>query len=54
MKAKQPYIGMQPLKPEDIANAVLYVVSCPPYVNISEMVIMPTEQASVNLVYRQT
>lgn len=40
------YKGYQPLQADDIASAVGYVTSLPPHVNINDMVIMPTAQAS--------
>ena len=35
---------MRPLRPEDIANAVVYAVSQPPYVSVNEVLIRPTDQ----------
>jgi NADP-dependent 3-hydroxy acid dehydrogenase YdfG len=46
VRAKAAYEGFQPLRAEDVANAVLYVVTVPPHVNVAEMVIMPTAQRS--------
>lgn len=40
------YKGFQPLLPEDIANVVFYVTTLPTHVNINDLVIMPTDQAS--------
>ncbi|XP_049879636.1 farnesol dehydrogenase-like [Pectinophora gossypiella] len=34
----------QPLQPKDIADAVLYVVSTPPSVNISEITVQPVQE----------
>lgn len=52
-RAKAVYAGMQPLTPHDVANTVLYCVSCPLHVNISEVIIMPTAQASATMVARE-
>jgi 3-hydroxy acid dehydrogenase/malonic semialdehyde reductase len=52
-RAMTVYEGMEPLKPEDIADAVVYCASRPPHVNISEMIIMPTAQASATMVFRE-
>ncbi|KPJ67775.1 MAG: short-chain dehydrogenase [Coxiella sp. DG_40] len=52
-RAETVYKGMKPLTADDIANAVIYCASCPPHVNISEMIIMPTDQASVTAVNRE-
>jgi len=52
-KAKSIYEGTRPLLAEDIAEAIGYCVMCPPHVNISEMIIMPTDQASMMSIYRE-
>lgn len=51
-KAKAVYEGLQALTPQDIADAVLYAVTRPPHVNIDEILIMPTAQASATKVCR--
>ena len=45
-KAKQIYKGYEPLYANDIANAIVFAVSRPAHVNINDMLIMPTAQAS--------
>lgn len=50
--AEVPYKGMQPLLPEDIADAIIYCATCPPHVNVDEMLIMPTAQATATMVHR--
>lgn len=52
-KAKKIYEGMKPLSPEDIAECIAWTLSRPAHINISEMVIFPTDQASVHLVHRK-
>lgn len=52
-RAAAVYEGMEALTPQDIADAVLYCASRPLHVNISEMIIMPTDQASVGMVARK-
>ena len=52
-KAKKPYEGTYPLVGEDIAEAMVWVASRPPHVNIDEMVIKPTDQAAIHKVYRR-
>lgn len=52
-KAENVYAGITPLAAEDIADAVLYCASKPPHVNISEIVILPTDQASATLIHRR-
>jgi len=44
--AANVYKGYKPLEAEDIANAVLWITSLPAHVNINDLVIMPTAQAS--------
>lgn len=51
-KADQVYSGMTPLTGKDIAEAIVWSLSCPRHVNIQSMVIMPTEQANVWNVHR--
>ncbi len=45
-KAAKVYDGYEPLHPQDIADAALYICSAPPHVNITNMVIYPTAQRS--------
>jgi NADP-dependent 3-hydroxy acid dehydrogenase YdfG len=52
-KAKNVYKGMQPLVAEDIADAVLYIVTRPPHVQIGEILILPTAQRAAILVSRK-
>ncbi len=51
-KARQPYIGMKPLAPEDIGELVWFAANLPPHVCINDLVVAPTAQASSTLVYR--
>lgn len=51
-RADKVYQGILPLTPEDVADAVVYAATRPAHVNISEMFIMPTAQASSTLVHR--
>jgi 3-hydroxy acid dehydrogenase / malonic semialdehyde reductase len=52
-RAKKVYEGLQPLSPDDIADAVVYCATRPPHVNINEIVVMPVAQASATLVHRR-
>lgn len=52
-KAKAVYSGIQPLTPEDIAKIVNWCVQQPPHVNIQEVVVYPTDQASPTVVNRK-
>jgi 3-hydroxy acid dehydrogenase/malonic semialdehyde reductase len=51
-KAKAFYSDFVPLVGEDIADAVVYCATRKPHVNISEIVVMPVAQASINHIYR--
>ena len=52
-RASKVYQGFAPLSPDDIAEAVLFCATRPPHVNISEVIVMPTAQASTTLVHRK-
>ena len=49
-KASKVYEGFQPLRPEDIADIVLFMVTRPYHVNIADLVVMPTAQANATIV----
>jgi NADP-dependent 3-hydroxy acid dehydrogenase YdfG len=51
-RADDVYKGLTPLGGEDVADAIIYVVTRPPHVNINDMLIMPTAQASAVYVNR--
>jgi 3-hydroxy acid dehydrogenase/malonic semialdehyde reductase len=51
-KAKQVYNGMQPLMPEDIAETIFWAATRPAHVNINDIIIMPSVQASATNVLR--
>jgi NADP-dependent 3-hydroxy acid dehydrogenase YdfG len=53
-KANQVYAGIKPLTAIDIAEAIVFMASRPAHVNVADMIIYPTNQASPTLVYRQT
>lgn len=48
-KANAIYREIESLQPEDIADAILYVVSAPKHVNIELMLVMPTGQAGTTV-----
>ena len=52
-RASAVYEGMMPLQPDDVADAVAYCATRPPHVNISEVIIMPTAQASATMTFRE-
>jgi serine 3-dehydrogenase len=51
-RAKSVYENLTPLSPADVADAVLYCATAPPHVQIAEIIILPTNQASATLVHR--
>lgn len=51
-RAKGVYQGFRPLSPEDVADAILYVLNLPEHVNILDLVILPTAQRNVYVVDR--
>ncbi len=53
-KARSVYAGMTPLTPTDVAEAILWAIERPARVNIQEIVLYPTEQASPTLVHRSS
>ncbi len=52
-KAKSVYEGYEPLVANDIADAVLYAVTRPAHVNISDLLIMPTAQSDAFNLHRE-
>jgi serine 3-dehydrogenase len=52
-RADKTYQGFTPLHPDDVAEAVLFCATRPPHMTISEMIVMPTAQASVLVVNRK-
>ena len=52
-RADSVYRGYQALKPEDIADIILFVVTRPYHVNIADLVVMPTAQASSTIVKKE-
>jgi len=53
-RAKKTYVGLECLRPEDVADAIVYALTRPAHVNIGEMVLWPTDQASTTVVTRKT
>lgn len=53
-RAKKVYEGYQALKAEDIADIIHFVLTRPYHVNIADLVVFPTAQASSMLVNRKS
>ena len=49
-RADSVYKGYAPLKPEDVADVVDFVVSRPAHVTLSDIILLPTAQASSTIV----
>ncbi len=52
-RAKKVYEGIKVLTPEDIADIVVYTASVPPHVQICEVLVTPTHQATGGIVYKR-
>lgn len=52
-RADKVYEGMQPLAAEDIAESVYFAASAPAHVQIAEILIMPTNQATGTIVAKK-
>lgn len=53
MDADKVYKGMTPLTPKDIAEIIVFTVTRPEHVNISEVLVLPTDQSSATLINRK-
>ncbi|NNF02990.1 MAG: SDR family NAD(P)-dependent oxidoreductase [Rhodothermales bacterium] len=51
-RADAVYAHMTPLRPDDVADAVLYCATRPAHVNISEILLMCVDQSNATLVHR--
>jgi 3-hydroxy acid dehydrogenase / malonic semialdehyde reductase len=52
-RASSVYKGVIPLTPVDIAEIVLFCVTRPAHVNISDLIVLATDQGSATLVHRR-
>ncbi|MDD2513015.1 MAG: SDR family oxidoreductase [Proteiniphilum sp.] len=52
-RAARVYEGFESLVAEDIAECIRFVLSRPPHVNINDMVVMPTAQATATLFHKE-
>ncbi len=53
-RAAKVYQGYQPLKPEDIADIILFMVTRPDHINIADLTVFPTAQASGTIVNKNS
>lgn len=52
-RARSVYKGYEPLKPEDIADLVVFMVTRPAHVNIADLLVLPTAQANSTIVHKE-
>ncbi len=52
-RAATVYKGFKALQPEDIADIIYFVVTRPYHVNIADLIVMPTAQASSTIVNKE-
>lgn len=52
-RAKSVYAGYAPLQAEDIADIIHFVVTRPYHVNIEDLVVYPTAQASATILHKE-
>lgn len=53
VRAAKVYQGLRPLTPDDVADAVVYCATRPAHMNVAELVLLPTDQASATVVHRR-
>ena len=52
-RAENVYKGYEPLKADDIADIIYFVVTRPYHVNIADLLVLPTAQASATIVNKK-
>ena len=52
-RAAKVYEGYTPLRAEDIADVIAFVVTRPAHVNIADVLILPTAQGAASTIFRQ-
>ncbi|MFD0761480.1 SDR family NAD(P)-dependent oxidoreductase [Lutibacter aestuarii] len=52
-RAKNVYAGYKALQPEDIAEIIYFVVTRPAHVNIEDLIVYPTAQASATILHKE-
>ena len=45
-KARAVYAGLEPVRPEDVAECVIFALTRPPHVNIDELVVKALDQST--------
>jgi 3-hydroxy acid dehydrogenase / malonic semialdehyde reductase len=52
-RARSVYRGLRPLTAEDVAEVVVFAATRPPHVELAEVLLLPTDQASANHLHRR-
>lgn len=52
-RADRVYADTRPLSAADVADCIVWCASRPPWVNVEDMILMPTDQAAPGLVHRR-
>ncbi|QNH60614.1 SDR family NAD(P)-dependent oxidoreductase [Hymenobacter sediminicola] len=52
-RAEQVYNGFEPLRPEDVADVIQFMVTRPPHVNVAEVLLFPTAQGAATTIRKQ-
>ncbi|UYZ60448.1 SDR family NAD(P)-dependent oxidoreductase [Hymenobacter latericus] len=52
-RAASVYQGFEPLRAEDVADLIQFMVTRPPHVNIAEVLILPSAQAAATVINKQ-
>lgn len=52
-RAEGVYKGVEPLRGEDIAEAIAWIVQLPAHMNVNDMVLMPAQQAGAYYTYKK-
>ncbi len=53
-RAQKVYQGLQPLAPEDVADSIVWAVTRPPHVNVQDILLLATAQATASMAHRKT
>jgi NADP-dependent 3-hydroxy acid dehydrogenase YdfG len=53
-RAAEVYRGLQPLTADDVAEVVVFAATRPPHVDLAEVLLLPTDQASATQVRRRS
>ena len=51
-RADAVYRATNPLRPEDVAEAIVWAATRPAHVNVAEIILTPTAQSSVTMLHR--